>query len=124
MAATLRARWEGLEPAAADLAVIRDGRGPDRAWETACEQLLAVWEPTVKGMARHHAPRRADRPDFAQVARLALLRAARGYQHLPGRASRTTPAARFATRCSTRPAAPPTNAPMNADPAPQMPTTC
>ena len=86
MAATLLSRLEGLEPSAAHLAVIRDGRGSDvRAWETACEQLLAAWEPTVQGMARHYAPRRADRPDFAQVARLALLRAARGYRHLPGR---------------------------------------
>jgi RNA polymerase sigma factor (sigma-70 family) len=84
MAATLLAARGGLEPSAAHLALIRAPRR-DRAWETACEQLLNAWEITLQGMARHYAPRRDDRPDFAQVARLALLRAARCYQHLPGR---------------------------------------
>src|SRR5262245_38344108 len=86
MAATLLPRWEGLAPPAADLAVIRDGRQANaRAWEDACESLLTAWESAVQGMARHYSPRRSDRPDFAQVARLALLRAARCYHHLPGR---------------------------------------
>jgi RNA polymerase sigma factor (sigma-70 family) len=86
MAATLLARCGGLEPSAAHLALIRAGRERrHRAWETACEQLLDAWETTLQGMARHYAPRRDDRPDFAQVARLALLRAARCYRHLPGR---------------------------------------
>lgn len=86
MAATFLARCGGLEPSAAHLALIRAGRERhDRAWETACEQLLDAWEAPLRHMARRYAPRRDDRPDFAQVARLALLRAARCYQHLPGR---------------------------------------
>lgn len=74
----------GLEPSASQLALIRDG-GADRAWQQACAQFLDAWEGVVQGMARHYAPNRSDQPDFAQLARLALLRAVRRYQHLPGR---------------------------------------
>lgn len=77
---------ELLEPSAADLALIREGRrcGSVSAWEAACADLLRVWEPTVARMARRYAPERSLCPDFAQVARLALVRAAMRYRHGPG----------------------------------------
>lgn len=76
-------------PRAEDLALIRapgKNRGPARAaWEKACADLLIAWEPTVRVMARRYAPMSSHRPDFAQVARLALIRSALKFKEGAGR---------------------------------------
>lgn len=67
---------QNLEPSPTMLLAIRGQCVDRRAWESACATLVTAWEPVVRVMARRHAPQPSLRPDFAQVARLALLRAA------------------------------------------------
>lgn len=81
--------WEvpalSLEPQASELALIRGGRAQRVAWETACAVLLERWEADIVKLAKYYAPLRSVRADFAQVARMALVRAVLTYDEAPGR---------------------------------------
>ncbi|GIW80609.1 MAG: hypothetical protein KatS3mg105_2416 [Gemmatales bacterium] len=65
------------------LACIRS-QNRNEEWQTACSSLLAAWEPEIDAMARRYSPDVSSRADFAQVARLTLIRAAHQYRRESG----------------------------------------
>lgn len=74
---------QDLEPSPDDLALIRgeeNHRTNSAEWEAACSRLLAAWESSIRGMARKYAPFSHYHPDFAQVARMVLIRAAQRFR--------------------------------------------
>lgn len=90
--------WEfrnhSLEPPTSELALIRAGRTQRVAWEAACAALLERWQTDILRLAKYYAPARSVRADFAQVARMALLRAALTYDETLGHRFEN-----FARRC-------------------------